>query len=112
MSVKEAVKLGIKAIYHATHRDIGSGGFCRIYHIHKDGWTKVHDALDVNKLHWKFQEEKKGMEVENDNNLVEQFKKMSSFFFPILLIFSRSSMRSDACLISQIAKFQNLIYFN
>ena len=54
MSVKEAVELGIKAIYHATHRDIGSGGFCRIYHIHKDGWTKVHDALDVNKLHWKF----------------------------------------------------------
>jgi len=54
MSDEEAVNLGVKAIYHATHRDTGSGGVCRIYHIHKTGWTKVHDGLDVNKLHWKF----------------------------------------------------------
>jgi 20S proteasome subunit beta 5 len=54
MTLDEAVNLGIKAIYHATHRDAGSGGVCRVYHIHKEGWTLVHDGLDVNKLHWKF----------------------------------------------------------
>ena len=54
MSVKDAVELGKRAIYHATHRDAGSGGVVRVYHVHKDGWTKVHEGLDVNKLHWKF----------------------------------------------------------
>ena len=54
MSVQEAVNLGKRAIYHATHRDAGSGGYCRVYHIHEKGWTKVHDGLDVNKLHWQF----------------------------------------------------------
>ena len=29
LTVKEAVELGIRAIYHATHRDSGSGGVCR-----------------------------------------------------------------------------------
>jgi len=52
MSVEDAVELGKRAIYHATHRDAGSGGVVRVYHVHKDGWTKVHDGLDVNKLHW------------------------------------------------------------
>lgn len=39
MTVQEAVELGRKAIYHATHRDTGSGGVVRVYHVHKDGWT-------------------------------------------------------------------------
>ena len=29
MSVKEAIDLGIRAIYHATHRDVSSGGVVR-----------------------------------------------------------------------------------
>jgi len=82
MTTQEAINLGIRAIYHATHRDIGSGGFCRIYHIHKDGWTKVHDGLDVNQLHWKFHEDK-GIEEEGKDNLVNEFQKMSSFFLII-----------------------------
>eukprot|EP01017_Pseudomicrothorax_dubius_P000254 TRINITY_DN0_c1425_g1_i2.p1 TRINITY_DN0_c1425_g1~~TRINITY_DN0_c1425_g1_i2.p1 ORF type:complete len:198 (+),score=38.47 TRINITY_DN0_c1425_g1_i2:83-676(+) len=58
LTVEEAVDLGVRAIYHATHRDAGSGGVCRVYHIHERGWTKIHEGLDVNALHWKYAEEK------------------------------------------------------
>ncbi len=86
MKDEEAIDLGVRAIYHATHRDIASGGVCRVYHIHKDGWTRVHDGLDVNELHWKFKEEK-GMEIEDDDNLINEFKNMSSFSPPSLITF-------------------------
>ena len=59
MSQEEAIELGKRAIYHATHRDSGSGGVVRVYHIHKDGWTKDIDGMDVNMLHWKFKDERK-----------------------------------------------------
>jgi 20S proteasome subunit beta 5 len=52
MNVEQAVELGQKAIYHATHRDAGSGGHVQVYHIHKDGWTKYKDMVDVNTLHY------------------------------------------------------------
>ena len=39
LSLVEAVELGRKAIYHATNRDAASGGFVRVYHVHKNGWT-------------------------------------------------------------------------
>jgi len=58
ISLDDAVNLGVKAIYHATHKDAGSGGVVRIYHIHEKGWTKVHEGLNVNELHYKFQAEK------------------------------------------------------
>jgi 20S proteasome alpha/beta subunit len=36
------VKLGIKAIRHATFRDAGSGGWINVYLITKEGgWTHV-----------------------------------------------------------------------
>jgi 20S proteasome subunit beta 5 len=59
LSVKEAVALGKRAIYHATHRDAGSGGVVRVYHVHNineegKGWTNFVYGEDVNKLHWKF----------------------------------------------------------
>jgi len=66
MSVDQAVELGVKAIYHATHKDAGSGGVVRIYHVHEKGWTKVHEGLDVNQLHYKFQEAK-GMDGTGDD---------------------------------------------
>jgi len=65
MSVDQAVELGVKAIYHATHKDAGSGGVVRVYHVHDKGWTKVHEGLDVNKLHYEFQAAK-GMTGEGD----------------------------------------------
>ncbi len=35
----EAITLGRKAIFHATHRDAYSGGFVNVYFIKKDGWV-------------------------------------------------------------------------
>lgn len=50
MTVEEAIDLGKRAIYHATHRDAMSGGINNLYHVTKDGWKKIH-AIDVNELH-------------------------------------------------------------
>ena len=50
--------LGRRSIYHATHRDAYSGGINNLYHVTKDGWKVVH-AIDVNDMHYEFQEEKK-----------------------------------------------------
>ena len=54
MDLKEAVELGRRAIYHATNRDTASGGYVRVYHVHKDGWTEKIGAEDVNKIHYKY----------------------------------------------------------
>ncbi|KAJ4460247.1 putative Proteasome subunit beta type-5 [Paratrimastix pyriformis] len=40
LTVEEAIALGRRAIFHATHRDSYSGGIINVYHVHKDGWTK------------------------------------------------------------------------
>ena len=57
LTVEEAIDLGKRAIYHATHRDAYSGGINNLYHVTKDGWVKIH-AVDVNDVHYEFQEEK------------------------------------------------------
>eukprot|EP00669_Euglena_mutabilis_P011204 TRINITY_DN5869_c0_g1_i1.p1 TRINITY_DN5869_c0_g1~~TRINITY_DN5869_c0_g1_i1.p1 ORF type:complete len:270 (-),score=78.72 TRINITY_DN5869_c0_g1_i1:216-1001(-) len=51
MPVADAIELGRRSIYHATFRDSGSGGYIQVYHVHKDGWTKVHRE-DSHDLHW------------------------------------------------------------
>jgi len=58
LTVKEAVELGRRSIYHATHRDGASGGVVRVYHVHKDGWTIEIEAEDVNELHYMYAKEK------------------------------------------------------
>ncbi len=58
MTKEEAITLGREAIYHATHRDAGSGGVVRVYNIVKDGWEKIIDAEDVNLIHYAFAEAK------------------------------------------------------
>eukprot|EP00928_Gymnodinium_smaydae_P002810 TRINITY_DN1101_c0_g3_i1.p1 TRINITY_DN1101_c0_g3~~TRINITY_DN1101_c0_g3_i1.p1 ORF type:complete len:306 (+),score=54.22 TRINITY_DN1101_c0_g3_i1:72-920(+) len=58
LTVEEAVELGRRSIYHATHRDGASGGVVRVYHIHKDGWTKKIAGEDVNELHYMYAKEK------------------------------------------------------
>jgi 20S proteasome subunit beta 5 len=58
MTREEAITLGREAIYHATHRDAGSGGVVRVYNVVKDGWEKVIDAEDVNLIHYAFAENK------------------------------------------------------
>jgi len=58
LSLDDACELGRRAIYHATHRDGASGGVVRVYHVHKDGWTKINEGVDVDSLHWKYAKEK------------------------------------------------------
>ena len=51
MSRDEAIELGKRAIYHATHRDAYSGGTINVYVIQEDGWEKVF-SNDMNYLHY------------------------------------------------------------
>ncbi|KAF8821181.1 putative proteasome subunit beta type [Cardiosporidium cionae] len=51
LTVEEAVELGCKAIYHATHRDAGSGNTVTVYHVFEGGHKCLVDAKDVNELH-------------------------------------------------------------
>eukprot|EP00418_Pyrodinium_bahamense_P004940 CAMPEP_0179012322 /NCGR_PEP_ID=MMETSP0796-20121207/1137_1 /TAXON_ID=73915 /ORGANISM="Pyrodinium bahamense, Strain pbaha01" /LENGTH=282 /DNA_ID=CAMNT_0020707763 /DNA_START=68 /DNA_END=916 /DNA_ORIENTATION=- len=64
LTVEEAVELGRRSIYHATHRDGASGGVVRVYHVHEKGWTKVIAGEDVNKLHYMYAGEKGLMGIE------------------------------------------------
>lgn len=44
MTVDEAVKLGMRAVVSATHKDAMSGGVVRVYHVNQHGgWTLIHD---------------------------------------------------------------------
>jgi 20S proteasome subunit beta 5 len=57
LTIDEAIDLGKRAIYHATHRDAYSGGINNLYHVTKDGWRKVH-SIDVNDMHYELLEDK------------------------------------------------------
>ncbi len=56
LSVEEAIDLGRRAIYHATHRDAYSGGSVNVYHVTADGWRFI-DNTDVGPLHYAYKEE-------------------------------------------------------
>merc|ERR1712194_747267 len=58
LSVADAVELGRRSIYHATHKDGASGGVVRVYHVHEDGWTRKIVGDDVNKLHYMYAQAK------------------------------------------------------
>mmetsp|Transcript_19225 Transcript_19225/g.52820 ORF Transcript_19225/g.52820 Transcript_19225/m.52820 type:complete len:292 (+) Transcript_19225:116-991(+) len=58
LTVEEAIDLGKRAIYHATHRDAASGGINNLYHVTPGGWKYIH-GIDVNDMHYEFEEEKK-----------------------------------------------------
>jgi len=51
LPLEDAIELGRRSIYHATHRDAYSGGVVNVYHVHKDGWTKI-SSDDCLKLHY------------------------------------------------------------
>ncbi|KAL7747510.1 Proteasome subunit beta type-5 [Sorochytrium milnesiophthora] len=55
---EEALDLGKRAIYHATHRDAYSGGVVNLYHVNEEGWEKI-SSTDVTQLHYKYAEEPK-----------------------------------------------------
>lgn len=54
---EEALDLAQRSIFAATYRDAYSGGTVRVYHIDKDGWTRVSET-DSMELYFKFKEEK------------------------------------------------------
>ncbi|KAJ1988966.1 Proteasome subunit beta type-5 [Dimargaris cristalligena] len=56
MNKADAIDLGKRSIYHATHRDAYSGGYVRIYHINKEGWEFI-SLTDVDELHWQYADE-------------------------------------------------------
>lgn len=59
LTVDEAVELGKRAIYHATHRDAYSGGTINVYCITDKG-VDQYFAGDMNELHYgQYAEEKK-----------------------------------------------------
>jgi len=71
MSVTEAVELGKRAIYHATHRDAYSGGIINVYCIQEDGWKKLFSA-DMNVLHYgQYAEERRRAEEERQKKAME-----------------------------------------
>lgn len=51
LSIPDALELGRRAIYHATHRDAYSGGSVNVFHVKETGW-EFHGNFDVNDLHW------------------------------------------------------------
>mmetsp|Transcript_24243 Transcript_24243/g.52981 ORF Transcript_24243/g.52981 Transcript_24243/m.52981 type:complete len:281 (+) Transcript_24243:89-931(+) len=53
LSVKEAIELGRRSIYHAGFRDCASGGTVSVYHVTEDGWKKV-AGDDVSELHYHY----------------------------------------------------------
>ncbi|KAL5466712.1 hypothetical protein EMCRGX_G030860 [Ephydatia muelleri] len=54
---EEALDLAQRAIFHATHRDVYSGGVVNLYHMTEDGWEKI-STTDVTDLYDKYQTEK------------------------------------------------------
>jgi len=72
LSLKEAIELGKRSIYHATHRDAYSGGTINVYCIQENGWTK-HFSGDMNELHYgQYAKEKEEAEKET------RIKKLTS----------------------------------
>lgn len=49
MTEEEAIELGRRAIFHATHRDAYSGGIINVYLIQSAGWTKI-SSTDMDQL--------------------------------------------------------------
>lgn len=41
LPVAEAIELGKRSIFHATHRDAASGGVINVYHVKENGWEKI-----------------------------------------------------------------------
>lgn len=49
LSVHDAVELGKRAIYHATHRDAYSGGTINVFYIGPQGWVQQYKG-DMNEV--------------------------------------------------------------
>lgn len=74
LSLDEAIELGKRAIWHATHRDAYSGGTINVFCIQEDG-VKQHFAGDMNSLADKYLAVKLGKEPPADEPAAEEEKK-------------------------------------
>lgn len=63
MSDDEAIELGKRAIFHATHRDAFSGGVNNVYMVKQEGWVKVFSG-DTLESHQRYKEERKVQEAQ------------------------------------------------
>lgn len=59
LELEEALELGRRAIFHATHRDAYSGGVVNVYHVHENGWTKISQDNTNDLFHEKYYPEGK-----------------------------------------------------
>mmetsp|Transcript_4702 Transcript_4702/g.8201 ORF Transcript_4702/g.8201 Transcript_4702/m.8201 type:complete len:284 (+) Transcript_4702:37-888(+) len=58
LSVDDALELGRRSIYHATHRDAASGGYINVYHVKEDGWVNIsHEDSGMDK-HYQYAAER------------------------------------------------------
>jgi len=57
LTSEQAIDLGRRSIYHATHRDAYSGGTVNVYHIQPDGWKKI-SSTDCFELHQLYEAKK------------------------------------------------------
>lgn len=73
MSVEQAVELGKRAIYHATHRDAYSGGVINVFVITAEGWRQMYTG-DMNELHYG-QYAAEGSEAPMSRMAVNQMRK-------------------------------------
>ncbi len=65
MTPEEAIDLGQRSIYHATHRDAASGGVINVYHVKKDGWVKI-SSDDMMIKHKQVMDERKAEDDASD----------------------------------------------
>ncbi|XP_017051479.2 proteasome subunit beta type-5 [Drosophila ficusphila] len=62
---KEAYDLAFRAVYHATMKDIFSGGLVRLYHMNQSSWRNVANK-DCQELHEKYSTSVNNREVPGD----------------------------------------------
>jgi len=63
LTEQEAIELGKRAIYHATHRDAYSGGMNNVYVVRENGWEKMFRG-DVYNLHDRYEAERNGNQMD------------------------------------------------
>jgi 20S proteasome subunit beta 5 len=72
LTIPEAVELGKRSIYHATHRDAYSGGTINVFCITEGGWKQYYKG-DMNELHYgQYAEEKAKLATEKSQRTKAQ----------------------------------------
>ncbi|EDR21989.1 proteasome subunit beta type-5 precursor, putative [Entamoeba dispar SAW760] len=68
MPKEKAIELARRAIFHATHRDVASGGNVNVIFIDKDGWRLIsrNDCYDLYYDHYNIEEYQKHGQMEED----------------------------------------------